>query len=170
MNLKWIGAILIVSGCGGFGFSMAAGHRKTEQMLRQLISALDRMEWELSYRLSSLPELCLQACSCTKGSLREVFRELGAKLEQRVSTDAGECMENVLGAKQDLPRSVRSILIELGASLGRFDLQGQLKGLEAVKQDCMKELENMEYNRDLRLRSYKALGLCAGVGLAILFL
>ena len=55
MNYRWIGAVLVIAGCGGFGFSIAAGYKREESTLRQLIQALNTMEWELSYRLTPLP-------------------------------------------------------------------------------------------------------------------
>jgi hypothetical protein len=58
----------------------------------------------------------------------------------------------------------------LGTSLGRYDLQGQLNGIESVRIRCRSDLEELERNRDVRLRSYQRLGLCAGCALAILFL
>ena len=62
------------------------------------------------------------------------------------------------------------ILSELGESLGRFDLPGQLKGLEAVRRKCLMELEALGRNRTERLRCYQTLGLCAGAALVILFI
>ena len=73
MNYRWIGAVLVIAGCGGFGFSIAAGYKREESTLRQLIQALNTMEWELSYRLTPLPELCRQAGNEARGALREVF-------------------------------------------------------------------------------------------------
>jgi len=58
----------------------------------------------------------------------------------------------------------------LGSSLGRFDLKGQLSGLESVRNTCRKTLEEMNRNRDNRLRSYQTLGLCCGAALVILFI
>ena len=57
----------------------------------------------------------------------------------------------------------------MGSSLGRFDLDGQLLGLEAVRVYCQEQLSEMSKDRDVRLRSYQTLGLCAGAALAILF-
>jgi len=48
-------------------------------------------------------------------------------------------------------------------------MEGQLKGLESVRQECRRQVETLSYNRDARLRSYQTLGLCAGAALAILF-
>ena len=57
----------------------------------------------------------------------------------------------------------------LGTSLGRFDLTGQLNGLEQVRSHCRRELEALAGNRDQRVRGYQTLGICAGAALAILF-
>ena len=53
--------------------------------------------------------------------------------------------------------------------IGRFDLEGQLQGLESVRVYCRDQLDNLAKDRDVRLRSYQTLGLCAGAALAILF-
>ena len=57
MEYKWIGAILVIGGCGGFGFSVAGEAMRQERQLRQLLENLDFMESELRYRLTALPEL-----------------------------------------------------------------------------------------------------------------
>ena len=43
MMMKWIGAAMIVVGCGGVGFSMAIRHRVKERSLQELIASLDFM-------------------------------------------------------------------------------------------------------------------------------
>ena len=58
----------------------------------------------------------------------------------------------------------------LGKTLGRFDLQGQLSGIASVKQLCKRDLDGLQNNQELRLRSYRTLGICAGVALVILFI
>lgn len=170
MNYKWIGAVLVIVGCGGFGISIAAGHRREEGMLRQIIHVLQYMECELQYRLTPLPELCRVAGKEARGTLREVLMNLSAELESQISPDAASCMSAALSKCQDLPGSTRGILLQLGRSLGRFDLPGQLRGLEAVRSTCQLELDELGKNRDTRLRSYQTLGFCAGAALVILFL
>ena len=56
----------------------------------------------------------------------------------------------------------------LGSSLGRFDLSGQLKGLQSVRGECLRELESLEKNQPERLKSYQTLGMCAGAALVII--
>ena len=170
MSIKIIGAALIIAGCGGVGFSMAASHRKEEKALRQLIRALDYMGCELQYRLTPLPELCRCAASESGGAVSQALINLASELESQVSPDAPSCMNAALSRTAGLPSAARKNLQLLGTSLGQFDLQGQLTGLEAARKHCRRELEELSRDRDVRLRSYQTLGLCAGSALAILFL
>ena len=170
MNYKWIGAILIIVSCGGFGFSLAAAQLREERTLRSLICALDFMECELQYRLTPLPELCRQAGNDAKGCIRETFLALAEELEAQVSPDAASCMNAALSTVRDIPRHTREALALLGQSLGRFDLAGQLKGLDAVRLTARRQLDAITTNKEPRLRSYQTLGLCAGAALAILFI
>lgn len=169
MGYKWIGAALIILSCGGFGFSLAVSHKKEENTLRQLISALDFMECELQYRLTPLPDLCRQAGTQLSGMMHDVFLSLADELECQISPDVSSCMRSALSGREELPKHTRSCLMQLGNSLGRFDLAGQIKGLDAVRAECRRTLEDLSANREVRLRSYQTLGLCAGAALAILF-
>ena len=170
MTVKLVGAMLIVAGCGGFGMLIAANYRREERALRQLLGCLDYMECELQYRLTPLPELCRQAAKESAGPVRAVFAALAEELEDQISPDAERCASAALARVKDLPSSARRCLSQLGASLGRFDLPGQLKGLEGVRAACRAELERLGKNRDVRLRSYETLSLCAGAALAMLLL
>lgn len=169
MNLKWIGAVTILLGCGGVGFRLVANHRQQEKELRDLLSALDLMTCELRYRMTPLPELCLQIARVIRGAVGKVFRELHRELDRQIAPDAGCCMNAVL-SDAALSGSVRQLLGTLGRTLGRFDLEGQLQGIEAVRMEAVQTLDTLTRNRDSRLRCYQTLGLCAGVALAILLL
>ncbi len=168
MMYKWTGALLIVAGCGGFGFAIAAGHRRQEKLLRQLIQILEFMENELQYRLTPLPELCRQAGKEVDGLLKNVFLELARELDWQVSPDVGSCMSAAIKRNHDLPVILRKHLFRLGNTLGRFDLPGQLQGLQAVKAGCAESIKLLDNDRDNRLRSYQTLGVCTGAALAVL--
>lgn len=170
MSIKLLGAICIICACGGMGFSMAAAHRREEAALRRLIQVLDHMGCELQYRLTPLPELCRMACEDSRDPVGQVLQRLTQELEAQVAPDAASCMRAAVDKVGKLPTSVRKNLLNLGTSLGRYDLQGQMRGIEAVRIQCRTDLEALTLNRDARIRSYQTLGLCAGCALAILFL
>ena len=168
MGIKWMGAIFVVLGCGGFGFSIASAHRKEEKMMRQMLYALQNMEWELQYRLTSLPEICIVAGKETDGILRKIFLSLSEELSGKTEPDASACLAGVLRRYKELPAKLRKIFRHLGSVLGRYDLEGQLQGIHAVQEELSLQLKDCGRERDQRLRSYHTLGLCAGMALAII--
>ena len=169
MSFKCIGAVLVLCGCAFAGFSMCACYRRDESQLRQLLGAMDYMVCELQYRVTPLPELCRQAGAQHDGFVGQLFSNLAAELDAQVSPDVQSCLAAAAARSGPLSGRLEEAVCILGSSLGRFDLQGQLQGLDAVRNYCRTELEQMSDGRDTRLRSYQTLGLCAGAALAILF-
>ena len=165
-----MGALLVIAGCGGFGFSMALNYKKQEQCLRHLIKALDIFSCELEYRLSPLPAVCRSVSQTVGGSIGKVFAALASELDSQVCPDAACCMEAAIMSVTDLPASVRSYLRQLGQTLGYFDVAGQLSELAATRAECTEKLETIRGERDVRIRNYQTLGLCAGAALAILLI
>ena len=169
MVLKILGALLIMAGCGGYGFAISAAHCMEEKAIRQMLAALDYMQCELQYHMTPLPDLCRQAGQTSKNKIGRLLVALSEELERNVSPDVSQCMEAALLRVTDLPGRVTSAFRLLGTSLGRFDAQGQIQGFESLRAFCRAELDEMTVNRDTRLRSYQTLGLCTGAALAILF-
>lgn len=170
MSIRLAGAILVILGCGSVGFRIAAAYCYEEKILRQLLNALDYMQCELQYRLTPLPDLCRSVGAAAKGKIGEVFARFAEELDAQITPDVSNCMECVLLSCENLPRMSLQALQHLGRSLGRFDLDGQLLGLEATRRTCRESLEELTQDKPLRLRSYKTLGLCAGAALVILFI
>lgn len=170
MTFKMIGAVLVILGCGGFGFHMAASQKLEERMIRQLIGVLDYIACELQYRMTPLPQLCRQAAMECSGQLNKLFSAIATELEMQVAPDVDVCMKTVLARFSDVPKFTYEIMRKLGRSLGRFDLEGQLQDLETIRAQCRSRLAQVEENKEARLRTYKTLGLCAGAALVILFI
>ncbi len=170
MTVKWIGAILVIVSCGGYGFSMAASCRREETMLTRLLHILEFMESDLEYRLTPLPQLCREAAEQGTGTLKRVFEHLAQELDNQISPNASCCMDVALSKIRDIPLPVYTVLTDFGRCLGYFDLKGQLRELTAVKLQCRQKLEDLHAHRDQRIRSYQTLGICAGIALAILFI
>lgn len=168
--VKILGAVMIVFGCGSVGFKIALNQLRRERMLRQFLEILDYMESELQYRLTQLPELCRQASSHCSGMLSDIFLQLTHELENQVAPDVERCMRSSIALQRDTPEEMRQLLELFGRSLGKFDLNGQLKGIALTRHACDIQLEELTTDKDVRLRSYRTLALCAGAALAILFI
>ena len=170
MEYKWIGAVLIMGSCGYCGFAIAAGKRREERLMGQLLLLLNFMEQELQYRLTPLPDLCRMAAGETRGLLRDVFIHLYRELNWQKLPDAGSCMYAAIQRSGEIPPSVRRLLVQLGHTLGKFDLPGQLQGIQSVRKRCETSLDAVHKNRDEQLRCYRTLGICSGAALAIVLI
>ena len=170
MNYKLIGGILVIVCCGGFGLGICTASKQEEWLMRQLASSLDFMLCELQYRLTPLPELCRQAGHHGKGVIGQIFQAFGAELECCLNSNVDSCMDRILRSNEGLPQRVRENLELLGASLGRFDIDGQVEGLERVRTQCRQDIAELTADKQQRFRSYQTLGLCAGAALVILFI
>ena len=159
-ELKWIGALLVFCGCGWFGFHLAATSVIEERSLRKLIGVLDFMSCELQYRMTPLPDLCRQASCEAGGNLGKLFLSFAEELESQISPNVQSCMDAALSKCQNLPALTKECVARL---------QGQILSLEAVRAECRKHLLHLESGKNMRLRSYQTLGLCAGAALVILF-
>ncbi len=171
MSIKILGIFLVITGCGGFGFLIAASHRQEEMYLKQLLSALEFMECELQYHMTPLPGLCALASEKCSGALRKIFICFSKELKNQISPDAKACMDKVLSEYKDrLPVRLYKEIALLGECLGHFDLDGQLKGLTSIFQTCSDDLKQLTENQAVRLRSYQTLALCAGAAIVILLI
>ena len=170
MALKLVGVIFTIVGCGSVGFKIAANYRREERNLQQLLRILEYMQCELQYRYTSLPTLCRQIANTFKGSPGYIFMELATEIESQISPDASCCMKNIINKDQRLPPITKNVFADLGISIGKFDLNGQVSSIESVKDSCTRSLNHLRENKDARLRSYQTLSLCAGAALAILLI
>ena len=169
MNPKFIGAILIVSGFGCVGLIIVSNQKKTVYLMQQLIACFEYMECELSYRMTSLPELFRKLPS-DSSILQRYFAILANELEGQISPDVSCCVSAALSQVNDIPVLVKNGIIEFGKNAGYFDIDGQLKGIVSTKERCINNLVSYTNNQDVRLRNYQALALCAGAAVVILLL
>ena len=167
---KLLGAALILGGCVFLGLYTASLHRTEANSLRRLIGILDYIDCELQYKLSSLPDLCRQAARDSQGALRKLFILFADEMDSRLYSDVRSCMIAAVAKFSNLPELTKKSLLLLGSEMGKFDLPGQIKSLESVRAVCRKHLNDLEANKDIRLRTYQTLSICAGAALVIILI
>jgi len=170
MDLRFLGAGLILIGCFGFGARLACSYSKNERAIRQLMRGLSIMDRELRFKLSPLSELCRTASQEMSGISGRVMNAFVFQLESRTMPDACSCMRYVLSQVYIPEHRTRELFVLLGQTLGRYDLDGQLSGLSELKIACADSLEGLRSRRKEYLRCHQTLFVCAGVSMIILFL
>ena len=169
MIIRIIGAILILSGCCATGVLLSSNHRKAEIALQQLSIALEHFEYELQYRQASLSAL-LRTVATEKGAIHDFFNTLSTELENQIEPDAACCVAAALGKSKGIPELVEPLLLSLGRSIGRFDIESQAKELSSVRKECELLLSKHINNQDNRIRCYQTLAVCTGFALIIVLI
>lgn len=166
--LKLLGALCILGACGSCGFSMAAALDRWERELKDLDGAIDLMRCEIECRGTALPELCAVVARAFPGTVGQAFAALGREL---VRPDPGPLPALLAaGLPREMSADCRAVLLELGRSLGKYDLGSQLAGLDGARAECLRRLEQLRQTKAQRAKCYRALGLCGGAALAIVLL
>ena len=169
MTWKLIGVILVIVSCGGLGFAMAAADLYESKSIQKMIEAIEYLSWELQYRNLPLPELCRSTANASSGQVRSIFFSLAKELDTMLSPDVACCVEHLLES-MELSGRLRNALKLLGRSLGKFDREGQLKGLASAAAELELERKACADGQRGRVRCYQTLGLCAGAAIAILMI
>ena len=169
MTIRIIGAILIIVGCSSFGFLASLTHKKEVATLKVFLESLDLMECELKYRKTPLPELCGYVATVQRGPVSAFYLNLACELRQLSQPDVATGVASVMEKSSQLPVHTKEMLHMLGHSLGKFDVEGQVVGIQSVRSEARLRLSRLCADQEQRLKSYRTLGVCAGAALAILF-
>jgi len=168
--MKIVGAIFIIFACGSVGFQITAAHKKTEKAMRQLLAGIELISQELQYRMSPLPLILKKAAENTNGTAAQFFAQLSDEIDKQVQPNISHCVEEIIASLQDTSDLVKDGMTLLGKSLGAFDIEGQVRALDSVHNECSAMLSSITNNQDVRLRNYQTIALCAGIAVAIIFI
>lgn len=170
MWLRLIGACAITVSSAGFGLRAAWEYRLRLRLLRDFISCLEEMQQQLRQNLLPLPQLVCIASELGQGTIYRIMAGFYTALIDPEAEDIPGCMRKALSSFRDLHPDIRRLLVQLGRCLGKFDLTGQLKGMEDVKTAAQKQLLTMEHEQNRNVRCYRTLGIFGGMALAVLLL
>ena len=170
MKIRLLGAALVIFGCGFIGRLLVLSKRDELSTARELILMLDNLACELQYRITPLPELCNIISEQTKGTLKQLFAYFADELNGQISPNVQICMASAIKKTAHIPYLTKKYIILLGETLGHYELEGQLKGIQTVRDECARAVESFSKDLELRMRCYQSLSLCAGAALAILLI
>lgn len=171
MVLKLIGSICLLFAGTVFGFYRAAEYAKRPQQIRQLIGMLQRLETEVSYGLTPLPEalraVSRQGAEPLAGLLRSAAEQLAAKDGRSMREIWQESVKQSWGSTS-LKSNEQEIMLDLGLTLGISESLDQVKHLRlAVSQLQVVEAAALDEQRRYE-RMWRSLGVLVGALAVIL--
>lgn len=168
--MKLAGALLLTGGAGALGLLAASRLAARVRALRAMLGALEQLERELSFRLTSMPELLRNTARNAAPPANAFFLQCCTGMEQLGEKSLSEIWSEALSKVGDLGERPLMVMRELGTILGRYDGEGQRESLAAARDELAKCLAQAEAERAQKGQVYSALGISAGALLAILLL
>lgn len=170
MNVRLLGAAFLIVGCYTMGKTGANRMKHNSKMLRELIAGLNAIEQELVCRTLPLPALLEHAARNTAGIVRDLFIVCAGDLD-RGTMSFSTIWCNVIETfypLQDGPE--KEALSQLGNVLGRYDTESQRKALSRTIAKLSAYSAETDKQCKHKSRVYGAVGLTAGLFIAILLI
>ncbi|MBP1962103.1 stage III sporulation protein SpoIIIAB [Paenibacillus aceris] len=169
--LKFVGGVLIISAATLYGFLQAAHYVRRPKQIRLLISALGRMETEITYALTPLPEAFASLGKQVAEPLSSLFRLTSERLSANDGTSTREIWHRSVKevwARTSMKQAEQEVVLQLGSVLGVTDRSDQIKHLRlAISQLQAEETESREEQRRYE-KMWKSLGVLIGALIVIL--
>ena len=166
--MKVLGILFVLSSAATVGFQLAAFLKKECLVFRQLQDSLQLMRNEISTCGTQLPQLFALMAAAVNGTLEEVFSRTAKEMEQNPWITPADALIGAMNGKQ-MP-IVEEILISLGKKLGKYDVDAQLQGIDLAIRQTENALLNCEKERRVKSGTYRTLGICTGLAVAILLI
>lgn len=170
--LRLGGSLLLMIGAAGLGLAAAAQLQERVRGLRALVAALEQMERELAFRLTSMPELMERLAREADPPAAYLFSYCRDHLDELEERGFWELWRDALedDAELILAEAERRTMDTLGRVLGRYDAESQREALRQAVETLSHCLREAEEERRRLGRVYTALGVGAGAMLVILLI
>lgn len=169
--LKFVGGVLIFGAAAMFGFLQAAHYVRRPKQIRLLINALGRMETEIAYALTPLPE----AFSSLSKQVAEPLSSLFRLMSERLLTSSGESTRELwqktvseVWTRTSMRQPEQEVILQLGPVLGLSDQSDQIKHLRLAIAQLQSEETDARDEQQRYEKMWKSLGVLIGALIVIL--
>ncbi|WP_342561986.1 stage III sporulation protein SpoIIIAB [Paenibacillus sp. FSL R7-0345] len=169
--LKLLGAVLVVLAGTLAGFTRAAQYADRPRNIRGLIAALQRLETEILYGYTPLPEALRRIGQQSKGPLQAFFTAAADEMSPPLDHSAEEAFKRAMELhfrSAALKGAEKEILRQLSCTLGTSDRSNQSTHIALALQQLKQEETAAREDQGKYEKMSKSLGLLLGVLIVIL--
>ena len=188
VQTKFIGMVLIVASCSGFGLQLAHRYGMRIRQCRQVEQCLQRLLGEIRFHRIPLEEALRETGKALGGEgfaafLLRVSRRLTFVQEGQGEQEQGEPEAPMTVVWSDLWREElehyletsllgeeQELLFSLGRELGALDLEEQVRSLQHCLDQWRQHIEGLQRQEEIYGRLCRGVGVSVGVFFAILLL
>ncbi|SFS83246.1 stage III sporulation protein SpoIIIAB [Paenibacillus sp. BC26] len=171
--VELIGAALILFAGTMIGFLQASRYAARPIQIRQLIYALQRLETEIGYGYTPLPEAISRSAAHLPEPVASLLLDVNRRLEQTGELTFRESWEGAANAywpHTAMRQPEQAALIRLGSALGISDREDQIKNLKLAMQQLQSEEEAARHDSARFSKMWKSLGVLTAALVVILIL
>ncbi|UJF31261.1 stage III sporulation protein SpoIIIAB [Paenibacillus hexagrammi] len=169
--LKFVGSVLILGAAAWFGFLQASHYARRPKQIRLMISALQRMETEIVYAVTPLPDAFRSLSKQMAEPVSSMFRLTSERLISAEGRSTREIWQHTITdmwRRTSMKQPEQEVVLQLGSVLGLSDRGDQIKHLRlAVSQLQAEEAEARDEQRRYE-KMWKSLGVLVGALIVIL--
>lgn len=169
--LKLIGAMLIVLTGALFGFHQAMLLARRPRQIGELIRSLQRLETEIGYGYTPLPEALTRTGRALRGPVGALLGSAGEELERASGQTVRQIWQRTierLWRSTSMKTAEREALLQLGPTLGMTDRDEQVKHLRLTVRQLEGEEALAREEQQRYERMWKSLGVLMGLLVVIL--
>ena len=168
--IKLLGIMLVLFAGTMIGFQQASRYTARTVQLRQLASALHRLETEIGYGQTPLPAALARAAGQLKGPVGDLFRSAADRLDGS-DQSFQECWKAAIADGwrwTALRGEERAALSRLGGVLGISDKEDQLKHLRIAAHQIQAEEQTARDEQARFGKMWRSIGFLAAALVVIL--
>lgn len=166
--MKLIGIAFVLFSASSVGFRISKGLGGQCRLARQILHALQVLRNEIACCCTPLPQAFALLAVASDGALESIFSRVAREMDRQRWLTPEQAMISALEETSLGPFD--SVLRNLCVKLGKYDVQAQIQGIEMAKEQTEEFLHTLEAEQNLKSKTYKTLGICAGLALVILLI
>jgi stage III sporulation protein AB len=169
--IKLLGAVLILFAGTMIGFQQAARFAERPRQLRQLAHALQRLETEIGYGHTPLPEALERTALSSPEPLAGLFRKAATGIWETEGLTFRESWERAVKSQwpeTSLRMNEQAVLIRLGSTLGISDKEDQMKHIRLTLVQLKADEDAARDDQGRYEKMWKSLGILIAVLIVIL--
>jgi len=169
--LKMFGAVLIVLAGTLAGLQRARQYADRPRQIRSLIAALQRLETEIKYGFTPLPDALRKIGAQARGPVQQMFVTAADEMSPPNNRSAKEAIEQAMeihGSNTALKAPEKEIIRQLSCTLGTSDRSNQTTHITLALQQLNQEELAARDDQGKYEKMSKSLGLLLGVLIVIL--
>ncbi|MDP5275673.1 stage III sporulation protein SpoIIIAB [Chengkuizengella axinellae] len=171
--LNLIGAIFIIFSGTMIGFYQANQYINRPKQIRHMIHALQRLETEIHYGFTPLPDALEKISNIIPDPIGTIFYQIKQQLVDHIGATVIDTWQEVFSRnwrKTAFKNVEKEMILQVGSSLGISDREDQIKHLRLAITQLQSEEEMAKDEQNRYAKMWRSLGMLIGVLVVIIML